>query len=155
MALEKVDKDLFKRFIDIVMDLDEEGNFKGKLEKVKKLSEDCEKRRAELEARRKMADKELFGDEQCCWSKPCEGIKVDVADVFAEFVLIHQDGLTRTVDLWGNQRFNFAWEDDTVHLSYEDIDEKTSGWCSILRPSKKDIKERLLDMFGTDDDEDE
>jgi hypothetical protein len=98
----------------------------------------------------------LFGDEQCCcWNKPCEGIKVDVADVFAEFVLIHQDEKARTVDLWGNQRFNFAWEDDTVHLSYEDIDAKTSGWCSILRPSKKDIKERLLDMFGTDDDEDE
>ena len=99
MALEKVDKDLFKRFIDIVMDLDEEGNFKGKLEKVKKLSEDCEKRRAELEARRKMADKELFGDEQCCPSKPCEAIELDVADVFALFMLSHQDGMTRTVDL--------------------------------------------------------
>lgn len=142
MALEKVDKDLLKRFIDIVMDLDEEGNFKGKLEKVKKLSEDCEKRKAELEARN-------------CWNKPCEAIKLDVADVFAEFMLIHQDGMTRTVDLWDNQRVNFAWENDTIHLSYEDTDAKTSGWCSIVRPSKNDIKERLLDMFGTDDDEDE
>jgi hypothetical protein len=66
MALEKVDKDLLKRFIDIVMDLDEEGNFDEKLEKVKKLNEDCEKRKAELEARRKKTEKELFGDEQCC-----------------------------------------------------------------------------------------
>jgi hypothetical protein len=66
MALEKVDKDLFKRFIDVMMDLDEEGNFDEKLEKVKKLNEDCEKRKAELEARRKKTEKELFGDEQCC-----------------------------------------------------------------------------------------
>lgn len=155
MALEKVDKDLFKRFVDIMMDLDEEGNFEEKLEKVKKLNADCEKRKAELEARRKKAEKELFGDEQCCCNKPCEAIKFDVADVFAEFMLIHQDGMTRTVDLWDNQRVNFAWENDTIHLSYEDTDENTSGWCSIVRPSKKDIKERLLDMFGTDDDEDE
>lgn len=155
MALEKVDKDLFKRFIDVMMDLDEEGNFDEKLEKVKKLNEDCEKRKAELEARRKKAEKELFENEQCCCWKPCEGIKLDVADVFAEFMLIHQDGMARTVDLWEGQRVNFAWENDTIHLSYEDIDEKTSGWCSIVRPSKGDIKDRLLDMFGTDDNEDE
>lgn len=139
MALEKVDKDLFKRFIDIVMDLDEEGNFKGKLEKVKKLSEDCEKRRAELEARN-------------CWNKPCEAINFDVADVFALFILSHQDDKSRRIDLGEGQFVTFAWEDDVLHLSYEDYDNKESGGCSMNRPSKNEIKDRLNDIFGVEED---
>lgn len=150
MALDKKDKDLFKRFIDIVFDLDEnmgEKELSEKLHKLRRLDEDVEKRKAELEEERA---KRLCAATHC--NKPIEPLNLDVADVFALFMLGHQDNKSRRIDLGEGQFVTFAWEDDILHLSYEDYDNKESGGCSMNRPSKDEIKDRLNDMFGAEED---
>lgn len=126
MAIEKKDKDLFKRFIDIVFDLDDIDNMGEKevmanLKKLEKLSDDCEKRKAELVKER---ERELCSP-HC--NKPIEPLNFDVADVFALFMLSHQDEKARRIDLGEGQFVTFARENDILHLSYEDYDNKESG----------------------------
>lgn len=75
-----------------------------------------------------------------------------MADVFALFMLSHQDDKSRRIDLGEGQFVTFAWEDDVLYLSYEDYDNKESGGCSMNRPSKNEIKDRLNDIFGVEED---
>ena len=59
MAMEKKDKELFKRFIDLILDIDNvnEDNIKEKLAEAEQLEKDCEARKAELEAEKRAAER--------------------------------------------------------------------------------------------------
>ena len=55
MAMEKKDRELFKRFIDLILDIDDvnESNIKQKLAEAEQLEKDCEARKVELEAKKR------------------------------------------------------------------------------------------------------
>ena len=65
MAIEKKDKDLLKRFINLMLDIDDvnEDNIKEKIKEAEELSRDCEARKAELEAEKKAAERECHPKE--------------------------------------------------------------------------------------------
>ena len=174
MAMEKKDRELFKRFIDLILDVDDinEDNIKQKLAEAEQLEKDCEARRAELEAERKRKETpspvptpvhkipKLFAT-----PIKAEGMRHWPTEetycseqLIAEFIMSRSQerNFLFHIDLGTNTYLTFHWEDGfELHLCYTDEDNRQSGWCTMVHPDADDIASMVLDMIWEDYDDDD
>lgn len=171
MAMEKKDKELFKRFIDVILDIDNinEDNIDQKLAEVEQLNKDCEERKAELEAREKARKHPVPTINHHCGRMPklfttpvkAEGMRrwpteetYCAEQLIAEFMMsrCHEKDFLFHIDIGTYTYLSFNWDEDfQLHITYTDEKERRSGGCTLINPDADDIANMVLDMIWEDD----
>ena len=169
--MEKKDRELFKRFIDLILDIDDvnESNIKQKLAEAEQLEKDCEARRNELECKRKAKEQPVptinhpRGRMPKLFTTPvkAEGLRhwpteetYCAEQLIAEFMMsrCHEKDFLFHIDIGTDTYLSFNWDEDfQLHITYTDEKERRSGGCTLVNPDADDIANIILDMIGEDD----
>lgn len=175
MAMEKKDKELFKRFIDLILDLDNvnDDNIKEKIKEAEQLEKDCEARKAELEAEKRAKEQPVptinhpRGRMPKLFTTPvkAEGMRRWPTEetycseqLIAEFMMsrCHEKDFLFHIDIGTDTYLSFNWDENfQLHITYTDEKERRSGGCTLVNPDADDIANMVLDMIWEDDLRDE